>query len=160
MTKNNDNIMKSRKLQVIKELDKEKQRSKTPLPLGRYGIITLDYTNIIYNGFLQTDISSICADDCILLVWVRPHQIVWGLDISKHWGFRYCTCLTWNKDVENPISMNVEILLVSVKGSPKVNFKEFDGSPEKPNVINDIFNKQYQGWSKVELFVDNGWKIW
>jgi len=151
---------KDKILPVIKELETEEQRSRTPLPPGKYGIISLDFKNIIYNEFLNTDISSICDEDCVLLIWVRPHQVVWGLEISKHWGFRYCTCLTWNKNVEKPISLNVEILLITVKGSPKVNFKEFDGSPEKPTVIKEIIEKEYQGWSKVELFVDEGWKIW
>jgi hypothetical protein len=151
---------KTRILPVIRELEQEEQRSRIPLPPGKFGVIMFDFINRFTDDLLLTDISSICSDDCILLVWVRPHQIVWGLDISKHWGFRYCTCMTWIKDVENQISMNVEILLVSVKGSPKVNFKEYSGSPEKPTVIKEIIEKEYQGWSKVELFVDNGWKMW
>lgn len=144
----------------IRELEEEEQKSKTPLPPGKYGIIFFDFTNRHTDYLHHTDISSICEDDCVLLMWVRPHQVDSGLSISKHWGFRYCTCILWNKNTGKDISINGELLLVSVKGSPKIGFKRFDSSPEKPDIIEKMIKEQYQGWSMVEILVGDGWKIW
>ena len=145
---------------TIRELEHEEQKSKTPLPPGRYGIIIFDFTNRHTDNLLNTDISSICEDDCILFMWVRPHQIDWGLDISKNWGFRYNTCVLWNKDIESDITLNCELLLISVKGSPNNVFKRHEETSEKPSFIERIINQGYPDLSKVEIFVDDGWSIW
>lgn len=144
----------------IREMEEEEQQSKLSLPPGQYGVIIIDFSDRFTNNLLLTDISSICEDDCLLLMWVRPHQVDFGLNISKHYGFRYCTCILWNKNTEKDISINGELLLISVKGSPKTNFKIFDGSPEKPNIIEKMIKEQYQGWSMVEILVGDGWKVW
>jgi len=145
---------------VIKELEQEELRTKTTLPPGKFGVIIFNLTNRFTLNLLHTDISPICEDDCILFMWVRPHQIDSGLDISKHWNFRYCTCLFWNKDNHNEITLNGEILLMSIKGSPPNVFKMFEGSTEKPLLMEELIKKGYPDWSKVEIFVDDGWKIW
>lgn len=147
-------------LPTIRELVRKEQKSQTPLPPGKFGIIVFDFTNR-HTGYLHhIDISSICEDDCVLLMWVRPYQVDSGLNISKHWGFRYCTCIMWNKNKGKDISINGELLLVSIKGSPKTNFKIFDGSPVKPDIIEKMIKEQYKGWSMVEIMGGEGWKIW
>lgn len=151
---------KGKILPTIREMEKQEQKSDTPLPPGQYGVVIFDFTNRHTDNLLNPDISSICEVDCILFMWVRPHQVGSGLNIGKNWGFRYCTCMLWSKDKENQVSTNGELLMVMVKGSPKVNFKFIDSSPEKPEIVEQIIKEEYQGWSTVELFTGEGWKIW
>lgn len=145
---------------TIREMEYEEKKSQISLPPGRYGIIILDFTNRHTGNLLNTDISSMCEEDCILLMWVRPHQVNSGLDISKNFGFRYNTCLVWNKDLESDITLNCELLLISMKGSPNNVFKRHEETSEKPIFIEKLINEGYPELSKVEIFVDDGWKIW
>ncbi len=147
-------------IRELEEVEREKRKSKTSLPPGKYGIIIFDFTNRHTDDLLNTDISSICEDDCILFMWVRPHKVDWGLEISKHWGFRYNTCLLWNKDIESDITLNCELLLISMKGSPTNVFKRHEETSEKPIFIERLIKQGYPDLSKVEIFVDDGWKIW
>jgi len=82
------------------------------------------------------------------------------MKVCEQWGFRYATCLVWNCDVLNEVSENGEILLVYVKGSPKLIFDISKGSSQKPSMVKEIIEKGYPGWSKVEIFKENGWEIW
>ena len=145
---------------VLRELKKEQAMSKTLLPPGKYRIIISDLTNRDFRNMLSTTISSICESDCILFTWVLPSQVDAGLRLCKQWGFKYITCLLWSKDRQKDITLNGEILLVSVKGNPTIIFKNFEGEPEKPVIIEEIIRKGYTEWSKVEIFVDDGWKFW
>jgi N6-adenosine-specific RNA methylase IME4 len=47
-----------------------------------------------------------------------------------------------------------------VKGSPKLIFDISKGSSQKPSMVKEIIEKGYPGWSKVEIFKENGWEIW
>ena len=132
-------------------------------PPVKYKVIYFDMTNRHTDFLLKTTISHICEDDCILLFWVKNHQLESGMEICKYWGFRFSTCLVWNRDDLFEVSDFGEILLVYVKGSPNMIFKTFDGSKEKPRMVKDYIEKGYPGWSKVEIFVDQeieGWEIW
>lgn len=146
-------------IRELEKTDEQKASSDFPLPPGQYGIIFFDFTNRHTGILLNTDISSICEPDCVLFIWVRPHQVNSGLDIGKGWGFRYFTCLLWIKD-NNQVSTNGELLMIMVKGSPKVNFKIFDSSSEKPEVVEKMIREEYKGWPIVELLDGDGWKIW
>ncbi|MEI7491321.1 MAG: ParB N-terminal domain-containing protein [Bacteroidota bacterium] len=145
---------------VIKELEQEEQKSHTPLPPGKYGVILFNLTDRFTGNLLLTDISSICQEDCILCMWVKPNQVSWGLELCTHWKFRYSRCLIWNKDTESDITFNCELLLISVKGSPNIVFKSYESSSEKPLFVENLINKGYPELSKVEIFVGDGWRIW
>jgi len=147
-------------LPTIRELEYVEQKSNIHLPPGRFGIIIFDFTHRHTGNLLNTDISTICEEDCILFMWVKPHQLSSGIDIGRNWGFRYSTCLIWNKDIESDITLNCELLLVSVKGSPNNVFKIHEGTSEKPSLIERLINQGYPDLSKVEIFVSDGWKIW
>jgi len=136
---------------------------KPHLPPGKYGVILFDLTNRFIDHLYHTTISDICEEDSVLLVWVKPYQVDKGLELSKHWGFRYCTCLVWNRDKENEVSDFGEILLVSVKGCPPLIFDFYEGSKDKPSLVKEVIKIGYPGWSKVEIFVDKmivGWELW
>jgi len=148
---------------VIREVEQEMMTQKSNLPPGKYGIILFDLTNRHTLNLLQTTISPICEDDSILFIWVKTSQLESGIELGKHWGFRYGNCLVWNRDVMNEVSEYVELLLVFVKGSPKTIFKTHEGSTEKPPSVKEIIEIGYPGWSRVEIFVGeeiDGWEIW
>jgi len=145
---------------VIRELDKEKVMEHTPLPPGKYQILLLDLTNRINISMFHTTISEICEPDCVLFTWVKPHQVDNGIKISKNWGFRYATCLVWNRDKENIVSDFGEICLVTIKGSPKLIFDIYPAAEEKPTLLKEVIDIGYPGWSRVEIFKDDGWQIW
>ena len=145
---------------VIRELEQEEIKVKTNLPPGKYQILLLDLSNRIYIDLLNKTISGICEQDCVLFTWVLPHQVNTGIEISKNWGFRYATCLVWNRDEENELSDYGEICLVTVKGSPNFIFKHFPCATEKPGLLKKVIDIGYPGWSKVEIFKGDGWEIW
>lgn len=129
-------------------------------PPGKYGVIYFDMTNRYTDNLLNTIISPICEDDCVLFFWVKTHQLNHGMRICQHWGFRYATCLVWNRDLMNEVSENGEILLVYVKGSPHFIFDLNEGSEEKPIMVKERIERGYPRWSKVEIFNGEGWVMW
>lgn len=145
---------------VIRDMEKEQIQENTPLPPGKYQIFVLDITNRIHISMLSTTISEICEPDCVLFTWVRPEQVEMGIRISKNWGFRYQSCFLWQRDTENVISDEGEICLVSVKGSPHSIFERYPGAAEKPDLLKKVIDIGYKGWSRVEIFKDDGWQIW
>lgn len=145
---------------VLHEMEIEKLMEPAQLPPGKYQILLLDLTNRVYIGMLNTTITEICEDDCILFTWVRPDQVDLGIQISKNWGFRYAACLVWNRDKENEVSDFGEICLVTVKGSPKFIFDHYSGATEKPSLLKEVIDIGYPGWLRVEIFKEDGWQIW
>ena len=83
-----------------------------------------------------------------------------GIEISKNWGFRYASCFVWNRDAENELSDYGEICLVTVKGSPHTIFEHFPCATEKPSLLKKVIDIGYPGWSRVEIFKEDGWEIW
>jgi len=144
---------------IIRELEKEKLNSQTPLPPGKFSVIYTDLTQKSIDPLRQTNLSEICETDCILFIWVKPEQLVDGLKITEYWKFKYQTCMVWNKDVLNEVSEDGEILLISTKGIPQKTFKQTIGNLEKPELVRNLI----QDGNKtlvVELFVGEGWEIW
>jgi hypothetical protein len=145
---------------VIREMEHEEIKNGMPLPPGKYQILLLDLTNTVDFYKFNTTISEICEQDCLLFIWVLPHHVDIGIKISQNWGFRYYTCLVWNRDTENELSDNGEVCLVTVKGSPHLIFEHFPAATEKPELLKKVIDIGYPGWSRVEIFKDDGWQIW
>ena len=145
---------------VIRELENEEIKEKPPLPPGKYQILLLDLTNRVNMITFNTTISEICEQDCVLFTWVQPHQVETGIEISKNWGFRYASCFVWNRDEENELSDFAEICLITVKGSPHIIYEHFPCATEKPSLLKKVIDIGYPGWSRVEIFKNNGWEIW
>ncbi len=151
---------KEKILPVIRELEHEEKKSNIDLPPGQFGVLIIDLTNRFIADLSHTDISSACESDCILFMWVQPQQLDAGIHISKNWGFSYYTCMLWSKDKKKEVTLDGEILMVFVKGSPPIIFKNFEGSVEKPELVGEIIKKGYPNMDKVELIFGEGWKIW
>jgi N6-adenosine-specific RNA methylase IME4 len=78
----------------------------------------------------QLPIKGLCADDCVLFLWVTFPCLEEGLELIKVWGFKYKTCgFTWCKRNKKSDSYfvglgywtraNAEICLIATKGKPK-----------------------------------------
>lgn len=145
---------------VLRDVKQKELPENTSLPPGKYQILLLDLTNRLHISMLNTDISAICEDNCILLTWVLPHQVEIGIRVAKNWGFRYVSCLVWNRDKDDEMSDFGELCLISVKGSPNFIFQRHPGATEKPDTLKKVIDIGYPGWSRVEIFKDDGWEIW
>jgi hypothetical protein len=156
--KNRSNGDKDKVLEALKEIERE-ETVKIPLPTGRFDLIINDLTQQNIDKMLSADITSIAYDNCILLMWVTPAILESGMKIGKKWGFKYRTCLAWNKDVLNEFSENCEILLVFIKGNPSIYFKDYAGSVEKPSSFSEMIYGNYSDVDKVIILAD-GWKMW
>ena len=145
---------------VVREIEQEELKQTIPLPPGKYKILLLDLTNRVEITMFNTNIKDICEPDCVLLIWVKPYQVETGIEISKKWGFRYASCFLWQRDTENVISDEGELCLVTVMGSPLSIIEHYPGAPEKPDLLKKVIDIGYKGWSRVEIFKDDGWQIW
>jgi len=145
---------------VVRELEKEETTSKTHLPPGKYQILLLDLTNRVDISMFNTNIKDICEPNCVPFTWVKPYQVETGIEVSKKWGFRYLSCFLWQRDTENVISDEGELCLVTVMGSPYSIIEHYPGAAEKPDLLKKVIDIRYKGWSRVEIFKDDGWQIW
>jgi len=143
---------------VLRSMAREGVSDKIHLPSGKFQILLLDLTKWLHMIMLETTISEICEPDCVLFTWVKPDQLEIGLEICRHWGFRYSSCLVWNRDTDYELSDFAEICLVTVKGNPKLILEHYPAAKEKPSLLKDVINNGYRGWSRVEIFTEEGWR--
>ncbi len=130
----------------------------------------------------ELPIQNICADDCVLFLWVTFPCLEEGLELIKKWGFTYKTCgFTWVK--RNKVSdswfwglgywtrTNAEICLLATKGQPKRVSKSVhqicDGRirehSRKPDEIRDRIVELCGNLPRIELFARqkvDGWDCW
>jgi N6-adenosine-specific RNA methylase IME4 len=123
------------------------------------------------------DVPSICADDCVLFLWVPVAFEANGHEIMKAWGFEYVSQQVWVKD---QISLGYwfrnrhEILLVGVKGKPVAPAlgTQWDSVLEapagehsaKPEAVLEMIEQYYPTVPKIELNRRGpprpGWSAW
>lgn len=68
----------------------------------------------------EMEIQNIADENCHLYMWVTNNFLAEGLDIMRHWGFRYVTTITWQKDrigLGQYFRGNTEHCLFGVKGN-------------------------------------------
>lgn len=127
-------------------------------------------------------VPSICADDCVLLLWVTFPCLEEGLELIKKWGFTYKTCgFTWVK--RNKVAdswfvgmghwtrANAEICLLATKGKPKRVSKSVHqicdarirAHSQKPDEVRDRIVDLMGDLPRIELFArqqHSGWDCW
>lgn len=131
----------------------------------------------------ELPISEICADDCILFMWVTYPKLQEGLNVIKSWGFTYKTCaFTWvktNKKCQDTIFMgmgnwtrsNAELCLLGLRGKIKrksASIKQVVLSPieshsKKPDIIRKHIVELVGDLPRIELFArqtESGWDSW
>jgi len=114
--------------------------------------------------------------NCILYLWVTYPMLPEGLMVLNKWGFKYKSCLVWDKKIIGCgywFRGQHELLLVGLKGkirSPKNSLRISSVFSEKrtkhskkPSKIRDYINLWYPSLNKIELFArekTEGWDVW
>jgi len=135
------------------------------------------YPTLKTSELKKLHLQSICADDCLLFMWVTNPHLAQGIELGISWGFEYKTvAFVWNKMVHNPGKYTMsycELCLVFKRGkipSPRGarNIKQLVNSPrgahsEKPGEIRSGIEQMFPTQKKIELFARarfTGWDIW
>jgi len=117
-----------------------------------------------------------CEKDAILYLWSTAPKLEEALDVMKAWGFKYRTCLAWDKEI---IGMGRwfrnqhELLLVGLKGQmhtplpsqriSSVYRERRTKHSKKPDYIRNKIGEWYPDFPKLEMFAREktiGWDIW
>jgi len=135
------------------------------------------YPTMSLDEICDLPVSSICADDSVLIMWSTSPKLAEAMRVIESWGFVYRTCMVWDKE---RIGMGYyarqqhELLLIAARGSlpvPEatnrpasvVRIKRDEQHSAKPHEFYDIIEKMYPEYAKVELFARNqrdGWAAW
>lgn len=145
---------------VVRELEQAEVKKKIHMPVGYYQVIYVDFTIPISDDYSNMFIGSLGESNSVLLLWVLPKSLEEALGVIRKWGFKYRTCMVWNKDFCDEVSGNGEILLISTRGNPPMMVENLDitGKTEKPQKVRELIESIYSG-TKLELLPE-GWQIW
>lgn len=127
-------------------------------------------------------VQDLCADDCVLFLWVTMPCLEEGLELIKAWGFKYKTCgFVWVKRNKKSDSWfwglgywtraNAELCLIATKGKPKRISKSVHQicdsrimeHSRKPAEIRDSIVELCGDIPRIELFARqraDGWDCW
>ena len=127
-------------------------------------------------------IKNICADDCVLFLWVTMPKLSECWTLINQWGFTYKTVAftwvkknkikpTWFWGMGNWTRANAELCLLCTKGKPKrisasvhsVIETPIEGHSKKPDVVRDKIIQLMGDLPRIELFARNkvpGWDSW
>ena len=184
-------------------IKKEKMRSNPiPLPKNKFRIIYCDvpykydyelegapnYPTLSEEEIINlkdnegNSITSVFAQDAVILFWAPPPKLEEALRILKGWGFTYKTGIVWSKEKEGIsqegtgyyIRATCELLLIATKGAPGtplpkdrplgiLKFPRTRIHSQKPDIMRQWIMKMYPNEKYLELFARetaNGWTGW
>ncbi len=135
------------------------------------------YPTMSQDELKAIDVPSLAADNCLMFMWVVSPKLDEGIELLKHWGFKYCTvAFIWHKQKTNPGAYSlssVEMCIVGKHGkipTPRGarNIKQFLSLPrgkhsQKPLEVRRRIEKMFPTQSKLEMFArcaSNGWDLW
>ena len=135
------------------------------------------YPTVKTKDLMKIPIQSICADDCLLFMWVTNPHLAQGILLGKAWGFEYKTVgFVWDKCNHNPgqyTLSNCELCLIFKKGripQPRGarNVQQLVRVPRtkhsvKPFEVLHNIEKMFPTQKKIELFARHrteGWSVW
>jgi N6-adenosine-specific RNA methylase IME4 len=132
------------------------------------------YPTMELDDIAQLDVPA--ADDAVLFCWATSPKLVEAFEVLTGWGFTYRTCMVWVKD---QIGMGYyarqqhELLLIASRGQlptpapenrPASVFMAPRGAHSvKPAVAQELIERMYPEYARVELFARNtrpGWQAW
>ena len=135
-----------------------------------------EYSIMSIADMANLPMQNICADNCLLYMWVTGPKLQEAFKLIDAWGFKYSTvAYVWNKRVPNPgfYSMSqCEYVLVAKKGrAPErkqgVNTRQYYEETRtvhsrKPEAIQDMIDVQFDmtNVKKVEIFARRYRKGW
>lgn len=135
------------------------------------------YPTVKTKDLMKIPLGNICADDCLLFMWVTNPHLAQGIQLGQAWGFEYKTvAFVWDKMSHNPgqyTLSNCELCLLFKRGripSPRGarNIQQLVRIPrgkhsEKPNQVRENIVRMFPSQSKIELFArerPEGWDVW
>jgi len=141
------------------------------------------YKTLSLEQLKSIDVPSLCAENCMLLLWCTLPKLDWGIELLKYWGFCYCTVpFVWVKmrndgagvrmdGIGHYTPNNCEIVLLGRKGrywrsSTKVKqivFAPKGGHSAKPAEVRERIELLYGDVPRIELFArvqTPGWDVW
>jgi N6-adenosine-specific RNA methylase IME4 len=153
-------------------------------PPWRYERGSIDPSRRIENHYRTMELSEICslpvstiaAEDCVLVLWATSPKLAEAMQVVSAWGFDYRTCMVWVKDRIGPghyVRQQHELLLICAKGEPGTPQESCRPASvveaprgqhsEKPVVFYEIIERMYPDAKKLELFCRKpreGWAAW
>ena len=121
----------------------------------------------------KVEIDKASKDNCLLLHWVTGPALDFGIEVMKHWGFKYKTIAqTWIKVSKSGeprvlpgsyFGSNCELLLLGTKGDTKllrpqvklinqVIMSELRQHSRKPDEVYSRIEQAYPHLDKIEFF--------
>ena len=145
--------------------------------------VVMKYDVMKTQDLCDLPIKDICAEDCILFMWVTMPKLNECFDLMKSWGFKYSTCgFTWIKKNKKNTSTNfwgmgrwtrsnAELCLIGIKGKPQRVSKSIHSVIEtpieehskKPSCVRDKIVELCGDLPRIELFARqyaDGWDCW
>jgi len=108
--------------------------------------VSKQYKTMTDQELLSFPINDFADNDCYIFMWTTSPKLDFGIELLKHWGFEYKTCLVWKKEYNKRggygqgtyFQIITEFLLFGKRG----NLKQFHSG--KPNFL----NAEWRGHSK------------
>jgi N6-adenosine-specific RNA methylase IME4 len=134
------------------------------------------YNTMSKEELKKMDIKSITETDCVLYLWATAPLLPTCLEVLEAWGFKYKSCLVWDKVKHNMgfySSVRHEIILIGGKGKSAPTDKKYANRIDsvfveerrehsrKPDYFYEMIEKCHPlKTKKIELFARttrNGW---
>ncbi len=146
----------------------------------KYDVMSID-------DICKIPVPTICADDCLMFMWVTMPQMQEGLVLMRVWGFTYKTvAFTWVKTNPKTPTLfwgmgrwtraNPEVVFLGTKGHPKriatdvhsvvetdTLYSPIGAHSEKPNEVRQRIVELVGDIPRIELFARKryiGWDTW
>ncbi len=149
--------------------------------LGKTSLLNKDenfhYPTMPLDKIKEIDVQSLCADNCLMFIWLVNPMLDDGIDLLKHWGFTFATVgFVWQKQKTNPgyyTMSSIEMCIIGKKGkipTPRGarNVKQFLSMPrgkhsQKPHEVRSRIEQMFPIQNKIEMFArekNAGWDVW
>lgn len=153
---------------------------KYDFALNKNDLVNNKYSVMTKEQICNLPIKNICAENCVLFMWVTFPKLNWAFSVINAWGFEYKTCaFTWIKLNKNNDKLflgmghytrsNAEICLLAIKGKShkrlshnvqQVLMSKLEGHSKKPDIVRENIVKLFGDLPRIELFARqqvDGW---
>lgn len=141
------------------------------------------YPTMAKEEIQRLPIERICADNCVLQLWITAPCLIEGMELIRAWGFTYKTvAFTWIKQNKRNDRLfmgmgyytrsNAEFCLLATRGKilqrqsrsvPSVILSHIERHSQKPKEVRERIVKLFGDRPRIELFardLADGWDCW
>lgn len=141
------------------------------------------YPTMAKEEIQRLPVERICADNCVLLLWITAPCLIEGMELIRAWGFTYKTvAFTWIKQNKRNDRLfmgmgyytrsNAEFCLLATRGKilqrqsrsvPSVILSHIERHSQKPKEARERIVKLFGDRPRMELFARDlvaGWDCW